>query len=106
MEFCQMFFCKKGRTLRGQYYEKLLEKLISRIRRKRSHFKEEGNFFFRKTRTTLTNGEVSFLIHLRKVAHKCKKQLENTYFLPVLIPFALHQPGELLPLCRYNVLLT
>jgi transposase len=41
---------QKGRTSHGQYYTKLLAKLIRRIRRKRLKFKEEVNFIFSRKR--------------------------------------------------------
>jgi hypothetical protein len=39
-------FLIKGRTITQEYYVKLLEKLIRRIRRKRPNLEEEGIFFF------------------------------------------------------------
>jgi hypothetical protein len=39
-------FLQKYRTINGKYYEKLLEQLIKRIRRKRPNFEAEGIFLF------------------------------------------------------------
>jgi hypothetical protein len=39
-------FLQKYRAINGKYYERLLEQLMKRIRRKRPKFEEEGIFIF------------------------------------------------------------
>jgi histone-lysine N-methyltransferase SETMAR len=48
-------FLKKGRTITGEYYAKLLEKLLRRIRRKRENLEEEGIFLLQDNATPHTS---------------------------------------------------
>jgi hypothetical protein len=48
-------FLQKGRAITGEYYAKLLEKLLRRIRRKRENMEEEGMFFLHDSATPHTS---------------------------------------------------